>query len=604
MTGMEAVPAQTAVPRIPGTGKPGPRSDMAMDADPEGRENGADFPACFAQFAEEGGGGSASARAGQQGPAGEATETPGTGGWPVHIVTEAVVAGLAADKPAPRIQASGLWPLAGDTIAPVPADLEPDGGATDTARQETDEPRAVEKPARETGDGNPPPSTRTGTEPATGAVAVEVLPKDPAPQPPHTAVVASEADSTEEPVHDLLAELLSAAKATKQSGSMPPQSNAGDTEAPPPPAEPVMSEVAAPQNGYTHAPPVTAAQTPQPPSVEPAATRKGVPPGRSVAPVAPRHMAPLAGTDGETMDDAVVEPLSASSGDGDAENPVMPQPRHATDAAVAPGSSGSAKEGSPPGAGKNTPPPVRRDPQMPVDRAGERGPRPDTAPAIGLQGTPTAAVTADARETARDPSILAMGHVTAVRQENHFAPVMTPQSPAQQIAERITAELTADPPPAAGRSSAAAETQSQPVKVLHIQLNPPELGPLTVRMAMRNGALDLRMVVESPETARLLTGDREAISGVLRVAGYMVDGVSVQTAIATRPEASSLFGDSSAGAQQQQQGQTAQGWQQSGGDNPGQPWQRGGGGQETLAGTGDETGEDGGAQRTGGALYL
>jgi len=67
-----------------------------------------------------------------------------------------------------------------------------------------------------------------------------------------------------------------------------------------------------------------------------------------------------------------------------------------------------------------------------------------------------------------------------------------------------------------------------PLKVLTIQLHPVELGAVTVRIALKNDALELRIDAGRRETARLLDADRESLSGLLRSAGYSVDALTVR----------------------------------------------------------------------------
>ena len=100
----------------------------------------------------------------------------------------------------------------------------------------------------------------------------------------------------------------------------------------------------------------------------------------------------------------------------------------------------------------------------------------------------------------------------------------------RQIVDGIAAEI---PPPAstspAGPAAAPApSTQSQPVKVVTIQLNPAELGTLTVRISLRNDALELQVETSRRDTARMVEADRDALSSLLRSAGYHVEALTVR----------------------------------------------------------------------------
>jgi chemotaxis protein MotD len=78
--------------------------------------------------------------------------------------------------------------------------------------------------------------------------------------------------------------------------------------------------------------------------------------------------------------------------------------------------------------------------------------------------------------------------------------------------------------------SSQISTSAPPVKVLHIQLQPAELGTVVVRLSLKHDVLDVEMDASQSGTAHLLQRDREVLLGLLRSSGYLVDGVSVQVA--------------------------------------------------------------------------
>jgi chemotaxis protein MotD len=104
----------------------------------------------------------------------------------------------------------------------------------------------------------------------------------------------------------------------------------------------------------------------------------------------------------------------------------------------------------------------------------------------------------------------------------------------QQIFTRVANELaTAEAGQFAATDPAAAAAKivyGSPVKVLHIQLQPAELGTITVRMSLHDSELRIHLDADRRETAHMLQTDRDALSSVLRSAGYRVDGVSIQFA--------------------------------------------------------------------------
>lgn len=121
--------------------------------------------------------------------------------------------------------------------------------------------------------------------------------------------------------------------------------------------------------------------------------------------------------------------------------------------------------------------------------------------------------------------------ISSVRQETYFAPVS--QSPAQQIFQRVLSELQTEGARAIEPSANVMEQPKAPVRVLSLQLEPPNLGPMTIRLSMHDEALRLHLETPNPDTARMIQNERDGLSNLLRSAGYAVDGVQVQMAAAT-----------------------------------------------------------------------
>jgi hypothetical protein len=171
-------------------------------------------------------------------------------------------------------------------------------------------------------------------------------------------------------------------------------------------------------------------------------------------------------------------------------------------------------------------------------------------------GPMKAAEDASARGPQQQPAIKNDG-MTSVWQETQFAPVPS-QSPALQIAQRITHEMQVGgqnmPQP-----DAPAEARKQPVRVVHIQLSPPQLGPMTIRLSMQNDGLMIQLETANRETAHLINRDRDGLSGMLRAAGYCVDGLDVQVTATERgaPVQAAGQGDGINQAAGQQQGQSS-----------------------------------------------
>ncbi len=109
----------------------------------------------------------------------------------------------------------------------------------------------------------------------------------------------------------------------------------------------------------------------------------------------------------------------------------------------------------------------------------------------------------------------------------------TASAPVQFLAGRIAEEAAALSQPAPGAGPAAAHTQSavmSPTKVLHIQLQPIELGTVTMKLSLKDNALHVELEVGRGETKTLIQNDRDALTSLLRSAGYLVEGLDVRLA--------------------------------------------------------------------------
>lgn len=173
---------------------------------------------------------------------------------------------------------------------------------------------------------------------------------------------------------------------------------------------------------------------------------------------------------------------------------------------------------------------------------------------------------------------------TVVRQETHFAPVAPTQSPeahaatggetnkpgtgpkpvggdaaaqvdatapsfegaptigtapAQQIAERIATEAASTPSFTDRTATVPEQAGGKPVlKVLHISLQPVDLGTVTVRIEIKDAELTLHVEAERAETAEMIRNDQDTLSKLLRSAGYAVDagaGIRVTDSAAAQP---------------------------------------------------------------------
>ena len=136
--------------------------------------------------------------------------------------------------------------------------------------------------------------------------------------------------------------------------------------------------------------------------------------------------------------------------------------------------------------------------------------------------------------------------IAALRKELDYTLPQSASSPATQIADRIAREGAALADSMRSADSAPVRpAASGAVKMLHIELQPVDLGTVTVRMTLKDGVLELQLDAGREETARLLQQDRDTLSSILRSAGYHVDAMTVRVAEPDRsapaPAASPAF---------------------------------------------------------------
>lgn len=97
---------------------------------------------------------------------------------------------------------------------------------------------------------------------------------------------------------------------------------------------------------------------------------------------------------------------------------------------------------------------------------------------------------------------------------------------------------------------AVARASGGVLRVLSLQLNPVELGLVTVKMRLSGDSLEMELQVEKQETAELLRNDAEKLSSLLRTSGYRPDVINIQTAESTNHDRHS-FQRPQSGAQDQ-----------------------------------------------------
>jgi flagellar hook-length control protein FliK len=166
----------------------------------------------------------------------------------------------------------------------------------------------------------------------------------------------------------------------------------------------------------------------------------------------------------------------------------------------------------------------------------------------------------------------------------------------------MAAELNARSTHAPGFERLTSTRASEGVlRVLNLQLQPAELGLVTIKMRLAGDGLEMELQVASEETAQLLRNDTEKLSSLLRGSGYRPDTISIQVG---RTEAAAQDGGFSQRQDTMSQSQQ-QGFHQGTANQGGRSRQQDDG--YTHEGTGvrnDANDEDFSAARSSSGIYL
>ncbi|OPZ00074.1 flagellar hook-length control protein FliK [Bradyrhizobium sacchari] len=174
--------------------------------------------------------------------------------------------------------------------------------------------------------------------------------------------------------------------------------------------------------------------------------------------------------------------------------------------------------------------------------------------------------------------------VTVVQQETHLPPAQF--NAPQQVANAVVAELKESTAPSASSAApdlAGSQTNApdQPLKILTVNLEPPALGNVTVRLRLVGSEVSIHLAAERKDTSQMLDQQRDSIRDLMQSAGYVADVAPVQHG--------SLDGFQGGSGQSQSQPQPqVSGQQQSSSQSQG-----------TFDGAGTSSGQsDGGARQT------
>ncbi|MBR1087997.1 flagellar hook-length control protein FliK [Bradyrhizobium manausense] len=121
--------------------------------------------------------------------------------------------------------------------------------------------------------------------------------------------------------------------------------------------------------------------------------------------------------------------------------------------------------------------------------------------------------------------------VTVVQQETHLPPVGQ-FSATQQVANAVVSELKDSAAPGASAAADLAGAQSnsadQPLKILTVNLEPPSLGNVTMRLRLVGNEVSVQLAAERKDTSTMLDQQRDQIRGLMQSAGYVADVAPVQ----------------------------------------------------------------------------
>jgi len=116
-------------------------------------------------------------------------------------------------------------------------------------------------------------------------------------------------------------------------------------------------------------------------------------------------------------------------------------------------------------------------------------------------------------------------------------PVSLPSGTLQQIASAVVEDMsTTATPHAPGLQGdalsrvAVARASAGALRVLNLQLNPVELGLVTIKMRLAGDGIEMELQAENEDTVALLRNDADKLSNLLRASGYRPDTITIQPA--------------------------------------------------------------------------
>lgn len=141
----------------------------------------------------------------------------------------------------------------------------------------------------------------------------------------------------------------------------------------------------------------------------------------------------------------------------------------------------------------------------------------------------TANVERAARAAGRD-ALPETTKVTVVQQETHLPPAQF--NAPQQVANAVVSGLKESSAPLASTAADVAASQTtapdQPLKILTVNLEPPALGNVTVRLRLVGTEVSVQLAAGRKDTSQMLDQQRDQIRDLMQSAGYVADVAPVQ----------------------------------------------------------------------------
>lgn len=117
-------------------------------------------------------------------------------------------------------------------------------------------------------------------------------------------------------------------------------------------------------------------------------------------------------------------------------------------------------------------------------------------------------------------------------QETHFEPVQQVTT-LQKIVDRMASDLPAVASPEGARASDAPvldmgkAADSRPLRMMTLELDPPNLGSVTVKMRLAGDSVEIHVTADRYETTQMLRHERGALTDAMQSAGYTFDIASI-----------------------------------------------------------------------------